>query len=76
MSLIRNHDGTPKYYVAQAMDITERMEMERIKSEFISIVSHELRTPLTSIRGSLGLLTGKIVKGVPDDRAETDRHRL
>ncbi len=66
MSLIRYPDGTPKYYAAQALDITERMEMERIKSEFISIVSHELRTPLTSIRGSLGLLTGKIITGVPD----------
>ncbi len=66
MSLIRHPDGAAKYFVAQAMDITERMEMDRIKSEFISIVSHELRTPLTSIRGSLGLLTGKIVKGVPE----------
>ena len=66
MSLIRHPDGSAKYYVAQAMDITERMEMDRIKSEFISIVSHELRTPLTSIRGSLGLLTGKIVQGVPE----------
>jgi PAS domain S-box-containing protein len=66
MSLIRHHDGSAKYYVAQALDITERVQMDRIKSEFISIVSHELRTPLTSIRGSLGLLTGKIVKGVPE----------
>ena len=66
MSLIRHPDGTAKYYVAQALDITERMEMDRIKNEFISIVSHELRTPLTSIRGSLGLLTGKIFKGVPE----------
>jgi PAS domain S-box-containing protein len=66
MSLIRHPDGQAKYYVAQAMDITERTEMDRIKSEFISIVSHELRTPLTSIRGSLGLLTGKIFKGVPE----------
>ncbi len=66
MSLIRHPDGAAKYYVAQAMDITERMEMDRIKSEFISVVSHELRTPLTSIRGSLGLLTGKIFKGVPE----------
>ena len=66
MSLTRHHDGSAKYYVAQALDITERTEMDRIKSEFISVVSHELRTPLTSIRGSLGLLTGKIVKGLPE----------
>lgn len=37
-------------------DITHRKEVERMKSEFVSVVSHELRTPLTSIRGSLGLL--------------------
>jgi PAS domain S-box-containing protein len=37
-------------------DVTERKQMERIKSEFISTVSHELRTPLTAVMGSLGLL--------------------
>jgi PAS domain S-box-containing protein len=42
-------------------DVTERRELERRKSEFVSTVSHELRTPLTSIRGSLGLLEGGAV---------------
>ncbi|MBR5555962.1 HAMP domain-containing histidine kinase [bacterium] len=31
-------------------------QLERLKSEFISIVSHELRTPLTSIKNSLDIL--------------------
>jgi PAS domain S-box-containing protein len=39
-------------------DVTQRLEVDRLKNEFVSMVSHELRTPLTSIRGSLGLLAG------------------
>ena len=37
-------------------DVTRRVEVERVKDEFVSVVSHELRTPLTALRGSLGLL--------------------
>jgi PAS domain S-box-containing protein len=37
--------------VAVFHDITSFIEVDRLKSEFISQVSHELRTPLTSIKG-------------------------
>ncbi|RUO24492.1 hypothetical protein CWE09_11600 [Aliidiomarina minuta] len=37
-------------------DISERKELEEMKSQFISTVSHELRTPLTSVAGALSLL--------------------
>jgi signal transduction histidine kinase/DNA-binding response OmpR family regulator len=37
-------------------DFTREAELDRMKSDFVSIASHELRTPLTSIKGYLELL--------------------
>lgn len=48
-------------YIATVRDISERVRLERLKSEFVSTVSHELRTPLTSITGAIGLVkSGKL----------------
>jgi PAS domain S-box-containing protein len=46
-------------------DISQRKEVERLKSEFVSTVSHELRTPLTAVYGSLRLLTGGLGGALP-----------
>ncbi|OEU74439.1 MAG: hypothetical protein BA874_08750, partial [Desulfuromonadales bacterium C00003068] len=37
--------------VVMAQDITERVKLERLKNEMLSMVSHELRTPLTGMLG-------------------------
>ena len=37
-------------------DTTERVRLERAKSEFVATASHELRSPLTSIKGFVELL--------------------
>ncbi len=54
-------------YLATFRDISKKLEMEKIKNEFVSTVSHELRTPLTSIRGSLGLILGAMSSGLSDN---------
>lgn len=37
-------------------DVTKEAQVDRMKSEFVSIVSHELRTPMTAIKGYVDLL--------------------
>jgi PAS domain S-box-containing protein len=37
-------------------DITQEVQVDRLKSEFIANVSHELRTPLTSIKGYVEIM--------------------
>jgi len=52
--------------VVAFQDITSLYEVDRLKSEFVSIVSHELRTPLTSIKGALQLLLSELPAADPD----------
>lgn len=48
-----------------AQDVTERVRIDKMKRDFVSIVSHELRTPLTAIRGALGLILGGAIGKAP-----------
>lgn len=59
-----SHQGQP-LYIGILRDISERKQIERIKSELVSTVSHELRTPLTAIAGALGLLAGGVLGELP-----------
>ena len=46
----------PPAVVWTVRDTTERVRLERAKSEFVATASHELRSPLTSIKGFVELL--------------------
>jgi PAS domain S-box-containing protein len=48
---VPDSNGEGPFALAVVRDITHQKEVERLKSEFISMVSHELRTPLAVIKG-------------------------
>lgn len=48
--------------VALFRDITERRQLEQMRTEFVANASHELRTPLTSIRGFIETLKDGAIK--------------
>ncbi|MDE2974883.1 MAG: response regulator [Gemmatimonadota bacterium] len=57
---IRNDNGEIESLVVTIQDLEPLEELERQRTEFLSMVSHELRAPLTSILGSTRtLLTAK-----------------
>lgn len=46
----------------------ELRELDRLKSEFVSLVSHELRAPLTNIQGGLELMLSTTISCPPSQR--------
>lgn len=64
------------------IDISERLAIQRLRSQFVAMVSHDLRTPLTSVQASLDLIaSGSFGQLSADgnkqlDRAERSLERL
>ena len=63
---LRDPVGATRFLVGIGSDVTMARELERLKSQFVSMVSHELRTPLTSIRASMQLLIAEAMTGNED----------
>lgn len=51
-------------------DVTEQLELDRMKSDLISFVSHELATPLTTIKGVVTTLSRGDVEWAEEIRSE------
>ncbi len=72
-------DGGIAEYVSLRTDVTDleianrklretleiRAELDRKKSEFVSVASHELRTPLTIVRGYASMMEDAFASGDP-----------
>jgi len=56
LSLFEFETESGRHLAGNVRDISERREVDRMKTEFVSVVSHELRTPLTSVRGALQIV--------------------
>jgi PAS domain S-box-containing protein len=49
-------------------DVTQAVEVDRMKSEFVSTVSHELRTPMTSVKGYAELMLMGATGSISDEQ--------
>lgn len=56
-----------KRFLITTLDITERIEVQRLRQALVAMVSHELRTPLTSVRGFLELLEMGALGDISDE---------
>ena len=69
-------------YIFVATDVTQALEVSRLKDEFVGLISHELRTPLSSILGYLELMRDDEDQPLSDEQlqylgvAERNAHRL
>jgi two-component system CheB/CheR fusion protein len=53
-------------FIGTCIDITDRIDLERQKDDFMGIASHELKTPVTSIKAYTQILQEKFTKANDD----------
>ncbi len=72
ISSVLNKEGEIIYFVAIERDITKEKEVDKAKTEFVSLASHQLRTPLSAINW----YTEMLLSGDAGDLNEEQRNYL
>lgn len=76
---IPNADGRIGSVSIIGRDVTDRVQAQRMKSDFVSFVSHQLRTPLAGVKWMLELaadtpdMPETVTEYISDARASADR---
>ena len=64
---IKSARGEVESLIVTMQDLGPLEELERLRTEFLSLVSHELRTPLISIKGSTATVLGASASLDPEE---------
>jgi len=67
---ILDKNGEIEFFVSVERDITKEKEVEKAKTEFVSLASHQLRTPLSTINWYLEMLMSDDKAKLNDDQTE------
>jgi len=67
---LKDEEGEIQGVVVVFQDVTKERELDRIKSEFISLASHQLRTPITIIKWGIEALLHKMKKKLARDELD------
>ena len=61
-----NPDGRRARFITIIRDMSETLQAEKAKSEFIANMNHELKTPLTTLKGAIDLLKSGYAGDIPE----------
>ncbi|HSH31387.1 MAG TPA: PAS domain S-box protein [Candidatus Saccharimonadales bacterium] len=68
--IVTDDHGKAVKLVGTAQDITERKQVEQLKSDFVSLVSHQLKTPVAVVRGYIENLLSGVAGDLPPKARE------